>query len=298
MVHEPEPPTPPVELPITQTKGAASSSTSIASAPSIGAVTEGIAGQIAKAERVIFDLRRWPAVYLPYLEVAFDPWNPQLLAETVSLPVLRYRVVHGFPTQRGRTSGRYYEAFESTLPKQIHGARADAPPKVAFVLGSSQVLPAVALPLLESGRAVVVATEPLSERAMAPTQQIPFADGAAELRVGETLYRGRPIVLGADEVVSDDPVARARALLERRARPRRRTLEPRPGPSPSSPASGASTSASIPAASAVSMPESLPETLPTLLSACTWPSTCGARWTCSTPIRSCAPAGTAPWPRR
>ena len=189
-----------------------------------------VAEKIAKAERIVFDLRRWPSIYLDPLEGTFETWNPQLIGDDVTLPSRRHRVFHGFPTETGMTSGGYYEAFESSAGTRVIGERRDDPPKVAFVVGETQVLPAIALPLWESGRGVVVAETPLSKRVMASTIAKPLAGSYYEVRVGEVNDRGSPVMPKADVVTSQDPIARARALLERRGKPRRRPLERRPLP--------------------------------------------------------------------
>lgn len=209
-----------------------------------------IAERLAKAERVVFDLRGWPAAYLELLEQGFESWNAELVSGDVVLATTRSRVMHGFPTESGMSSGGYYEAFESTVPVRVRGKRSGSEPRVAFVVDQAQVLPAIALPLLERGQAFIVATHELDVRAMAPTAM----HGVYEVRVGDVEHRGGRPLLKADAITTDDPVARALSLLRGR-RPRARALEHAPLP-------GARERVVIPAA-----PAELPDASHRMLSA-------------------------------
>jgi len=188
-----------------------------------------IAEQLAKAERIVFDLRGWPAAYLEVLEQGFATWNGKLVRGEVVLPTIRSRVMHGFPNESGMSSGGYYEAFESTAPVTVRGERDGKEPFVAFVVDEAQTLPAIALPLVERGQAIIVATHELDARAMAPTAARELAGGYYEVRVGDVEHRGGRPRLAADVIAKDDPVARALARLRSR-RPRPRTLAHAPWP--------------------------------------------------------------------
>lgn len=227
------------------------------------AMTAAIAEQLAKADRIVFDLRQWPAAFAEAVEVAFERWNPVLLDGMATLPTRRSRVFHGFPSEAMATSGGYYEAFESSAAIRVEGRRDARPPVVAFVVGDGQVLPGIALPLYERGRAVIVSPEALDARVLTPTAMHPLADGHYEIRVADPEYRGGTPALKASAITVDDPIARARTLLARhRIRPRSLALEPMHPLGrvmPSASASGAAPAGASPAGAAGPSPTEPPD---------------------------------------
>jgi hypothetical protein len=193
-------------------------------------VNGAIAERLRTAERIVFDLREWPAMYAEWVNTAFEPLNPVLVEGEVVLPTIRSRVLHGFPSEATVTSGGYYEGFESTAATLVRGTRAGRAARVAFVVGRWQVLPGIVLPLLERGHAVIVSSEALDERVLSPTTARPMTGGHYEVRVGEPEYRGGRPLPEADAIAKDDPIARARALLEGRPRARPRVVTRTPLP--------------------------------------------------------------------
>lgn len=198
-----------------------------------------IAESIRGADRIVFDLRGVGASMSAWLDEIFTTLGPLLFTEDARLPATRYRVFHGYPPRVGSTSGGYYEAFETSARSSIVAGRTGRPPRVAFVLGSSQVLPAIAWPLHEEGRGFIVASEALDARAMVPSVAMPLRDRYFETRVADVAIDGRIPRLVADAITRKDPIERAVALLRSTARPRRahldRPVERRHAPQPAPP---------------------------------------------------------------
>lgn len=189
------------------------------------AVRLAITKPLKETTRVVFDLRKVPDGAFSMLEYGFAELHPFLVSEPVELPTVGRRVFHGYPSQASTTSGGYYESFETKAPSAIVPVREAEPLQVVFVVGVAQVLPPIALPLVESGHARIVATVPLDERVMAPTTITTSGGRAIQVRSGELLYRGGRPTLKADAVTAADPLRKALTLVRRPARARTLPIE-------------------------------------------------------------------------
>ena len=189
-----------------------------------------IAEAIGKTSTIVFDVRGVPT---HLLDVMFQAWNPLLVQETTKLPTLRQRALHGFPSELFASSGGYREVFETRATTTVQPAVRETWPRMAFVTDRTQVLPPVAVPVQEHGRAIIVAPEPLTTRAIAPTERrpLPGENRYYEVRTAEVVYGGRGPALRADVVTTGDPVAAAIARLRKPLRPQPLELVELPAPS-------------------------------------------------------------------
>jgi C-terminal processing protease CtpA/Prc len=188
---------------------------------------EQVSNALREAERVIFDLRHVTPELAPLLGYLFDLWGPSLCGEPLRLPAMRKRLMYGFPSEVWFTSGQYYSAFEIPDPPIVRPRVEGKAPRIGFVVDDAQLLPAIAVPLVERG-AVIVSASPLDESALARPHSISLPGGAtALLRTSEPVYRdGRPKL---DAIVTrGDPLVAAQASLARPPRPRRVAVEPYP----------------------------------------------------------------------
>jgi hypothetical protein len=188
-----------------------------------------IAEEIAKATMVVFDVRDAPT---HLLQVMFERWNPWLVRTATTLPTVRQRVIHGFPSELIPSSGGYYEALETRAATIVRPADRETWPRIAFVVGRTQGLPPVAVPLQEQGQAIVVAPEPLTSRVMEPTtsRPLPGGDHYYEVRTADIVVRGGTPELRADLVTNSEPVAAAIARLGKSSRPQPMKLAELPPP--------------------------------------------------------------------
>jgi C-terminal processing protease CtpA/Prc len=151
-------------------------------------------------------------------------WGPSLCGEPLRLPAMRKRLMYGFPSEAWFTSGQYYAAFEIPDPPIVRPRVEGKAPRIGFVVDDAQLLPAIAIPLVEHG-AVIVSASQLDQSAMAKPHAMPLPGGAtALLRTSEPVYRdGRPKL---DAIVTrGDPLVAAQASLARPPRPRRLVVE-------------------------------------------------------------------------
>jgi C-terminal processing protease CtpA/Prc len=186
---------------------------------------EQVSNALREAERVIFDLRHVAPELAPLLGYLFDLWGPSLCGEPLRLPAMRKRLMYGLPSEVWFTSGQYYSAFETPDPPIVRPRVEDKAPRIGFVVDDAQLLPAIAVPLVERG-AVIVSASPLDESALARPHSISLPGGArALLRTSEPVYRdGRPKL---DAIVTrGDPLVTAQASLARPPRARRVAVEP------------------------------------------------------------------------
>jgi C-terminal processing protease CtpA/Prc len=186
---------------------------------------ERVSNALIEAERVIFDLRHVAHEHGPLLGYLFDMWGPSLCGEPLRLPAMRKRLMYGFPSEVWFTSGQYYSAFEIPDPPIVRPRVEGKAPRIAFVVDDAQLLPAIAIPLVERGAGIVSAS-PLDDSALAVPHSISLPGGAtALLRTSEPVYRdGRPKL---DAIVTrGDPLVAAQASLARPPRARRVAVEP------------------------------------------------------------------------
>lgn len=75
--------------------------------------SDAIAAAFVEAKRIVIDMRGTPSPTMPLVELVFERLHHALAAEPMEVAERQVRVMHGFPTEVGLTSGGYYEAFEA-----------------------------------------------------------------------------------------------------------------------------------------------------------------------------------------
>lgn len=188
------------------------------------AIKANVAQSLSTADAIAFDVRGIPRSLAPYLAQLFETWNGQLVADDVQLPTTRHRVFNGYPTEVGFTSGGYNQVVESPPVVTVASLREGKAPRVAFVIGHDQVIPPIAIPLVERGEGVIVSTDTLDARTHghAIVRELSTSHKYA-VRTNDVLYNGQRPSLKASAVDPNDPLSTALKLLERR--PRARVLE-------------------------------------------------------------------------
>ena len=185
-----------------------------------------LVGVLPRAKKVIFDLRDIAPDNLWTVDFTFEGFHSALVAEPVELPTARELRHQGYKPHDGGADYAYWSTLVSALPAMVNPSAAREPARVAFLVGETQALPSIAIPLWHAGLAVIVGTTAVDARALVPTSTIDVADGwQLIVRAGDVTFQGKPVAISADAIAKDDALALARKLL---ARPGKKPRQPGP----------------------------------------------------------------------
>jgi C-terminal processing protease CtpA/Prc len=165
---------------------------------------------------VVVDLRAVRDDSFEEVDAALTATAPLLVPRAVQSPGARSRTYHGYPPQRGDTSGGYYAAFETRPGTAFTPASTGGTWRLVFLVGQSDQLPELVWAMAESGDAQLVATHPLDDQLRGLTVGIPLAEGVtARVRAWELL--GRPLsatIVQSRDGDGDPALAEALRLLD------------------------------------------------------------------------------------
>jgi C-terminal processing protease CtpA/Prc len=166
--------------------------------------------ELAKAKRVIVDLRFHPSDPAEAGAPLFAISQLRgLSAELVTPPASTYVYHSGYRPQQGETSGGYFSGL-MIVPGQglAPSAAAIAPVAVAFVTDADSLLPPAALALRAAGKAIIVSSAPLDDRAVVNTRTIDLGGRWRALIRMEQFG----MAVAADAIAAD-PLAEALAMV-------------------------------------------------------------------------------------
>lgn len=167
--------------------------------------------ELAKARQVVIDVRHHTPNPEEQEVVAFVTSQLRgLSAEAVTGSASQYVHHSGYRPQQGGTSGGYFSAL-LTVPGETFAppAGTTAPERVVFVTDADSTVPPLALALHAAGKAVLVSSAPLDDRALVSAKSF---DLGGEWRAHVRLQQ-IGIEIAADSVAAD-PLAEALAILE------------------------------------------------------------------------------------
>jgi C-terminal processing protease CtpA/Prc len=191
----------------------------------------GVAEELARADRVVVDLRGTTELAENDLERALSQWAPALVPRAVESPTLRCVVHTGWVPQTFETSGGYYSSLRVLAADDVTPVRESHPRRVVFLLGEASPVPWLAIALQAEGGGGLVAPADLGVERFVPTRDHDLPHGVrAKVRTCDLVHRGRGLVgLPVDRRASGEKALDvALALARSGGKPRRPRFEAEP----------------------------------------------------------------------
>lgn len=166
--------------------------------PEMGA----LAPELAKARRIIVDLRASGPDEATWMEMALGFLEHSLPSEKVTAPAERFRVYSGFPVQLGPSSGGYTASVETRLARTFTPEPGTPRRSVAFLVNGRTPLPPLLLALRGSQRTFLVSQGELDESSAVQVRHVPLPGGhRAVVRASELVFPPGSSGLRADATV-------------------------------------------------------------------------------------------------
>jgi C-terminal processing protease CtpA/Prc len=203
---------------------------------------ETLLAALKKASGVILDLRGEDE--LGFGEFVLSWVYPLLPAREARTPAERYLVHSGYRPQTGMSSGGYFSAFQSTLPRVFPAAPGGQGKRAVFLVVEQTELPPIALALQEAGEAFLVAQGKAAIALGSGRRAVPLTEGfEVQIRTTELVGPGglvqvRPdaeVPAEADRGPKGPAFQKALAFL----RDSRKTMKPAKAPERVEPSTGA-----------------------------------------------------------
>ncbi|WP_164008922.1 S41 family peptidase [Pyxidicoccus trucidator] len=164
-----------------------------------------LAPELAKARRVLVDLRASGPDEATWMELALGFLERSLPSEKVTAPSERFRVYSGFPVQLGPTSGGYSASVETRLARTFTPAPGTPKRSIAFLVNVRTPLSPLLLALRGSPRTFLVSQGALDESSAVQVRQVPLPGGhRAVVRASELTFPPGAPGLRADVTVPAD----------------------------------------------------------------------------------------------
>ena len=161
-----------------------------------------VLAELPRSKAVIFDLRHAGEQGASYMSMIFDSLNPHLVATEVALPALRTVSHSGYRPQSFSSSGRYHSKLTVAFAERVAPEAGARERRVVFLLGRVHALPAIAMPLRETGQAAFIADRRIDDYAFSYTDNLSLGEGwHAEVRTSEAVYKGRAIDFAPDALM-------------------------------------------------------------------------------------------------
>ncbi|WP_241759624.1 S41 family peptidase [Pyxidicoccus parkwayensis] len=169
--------------------------------PLVGA----LAPELAKARRVVVDLRASGPDEANWMGMALGFLERSLPSEKVTAPAERFRVYSGFPVQLGPSSGGYSASVETRLARTFAPAPGTPKRSIAFLVNGRTPLSPLLLALRGSPRTFLVSQGSLDEASAVQVRQVPLPGGYhAVIRASELAFPPGAPGLRADVTVPVD----------------------------------------------------------------------------------------------
>ena len=183
---------------------------------------QALAPELAKARRVLLDLRASGPDEAAWMEMALGFLERSLPSEHLTAPAERFRVYSGFPVQLGPSSGGYSASVETRLARVFAPAPGTPKRSIALLFNGRTPLAPLLLALRGSPRTFLVSQGALDESSAVQVRRVPlpgshhavvraselaFPPGAPGLRADAT------VPAGADERDSGPAFQSALRLL-------------------------------------------------------------------------------------
>lgn len=161
-----------------------------------------LAPELAKARRVIVDLRASGHDEAMWMGMALGFLERSLPSEKVTAPAERFRVYSGFPVQLGPSSGGYSASVETRLARTFAPAPGTPKRSVAFLVNGRTPLSPLLLAMRGSPRTFLVSQGALDESSAVQVRQVPLPGGyRAVVRASELAFAPGSPGLRADVTV-------------------------------------------------------------------------------------------------
>ncbi|MFP2929228.1 hypothetical protein ACLESO_29300, partial [Pyxidicoccus sp. 3LG] len=136
-----------------------------------------LAPELAKARRVLVDLRASGPDEASWMQMALGFLERSLPSEKVTAPAERFRVYSGFPVQLGPSSGGYTASVETRLARAFTPAPGTPKRSVAFLVNDRTPLSPLLLALRDSPRTFLVSQGALDESSAVQVKHVPLPGG-------------------------------------------------------------------------------------------------------------------------
>ncbi|MCP3136127.1 S41 family peptidase [Pyxidicoccus xibeiensis] len=164
-----------------------------------------LAPELAKARRVLVDLRASGPDEALWMEMALGFLERSLPSEQVTAPAERFRVYSGFPVQLGPSSGGYTASVETRLARSFAPAPGTPKRSVAFLVNGRTPLSPLLLALRDSPRTFLVSQGALDESSAVQVRHVPLPGGhRAVVRASELAFPPGSRGLRAEATVPAD----------------------------------------------------------------------------------------------
>ncbi|WP_343073622.1 S41 family peptidase [Pyxidicoccus fallax] len=161
-----------------------------------------LAPELAKARRVLVDLRASGPEEALWMDMALGFLERSLPSEKVTAPAERFRVYSGFPVQLGPSSGGYTASVETRLARTFVPAPGAPKRSIAFLVNERTPLSPLLLALRGSPRTFLVSQGALNESSAVKVRHVPLPGGhRALVRASELAFPPGTPGLRADVTV-------------------------------------------------------------------------------------------------
>ena len=155
-----------------------------------GKTRESLLAQVKKAPRLIVDLRGDDE--FGFGSYIVSSWlSPLLPSREIRPPTERYLVHSGYRPQKGRSSGGYFSAFQTSLPEVFAAAPGGKGKRTVFLIGEQTELPPIALALHAVGDGFIVVQGKMPTAVGGTRQALPLTEKfEVQVRVTELIGLG------------------------------------------------------------------------------------------------------------